>query len=282
MNEEEAIRFYCGIGEKTWNHHPVTPGPFACISPIYGQKEETRRINSVALPPDVQVIQDSGAFSDSRKYRLSYEEALQRQIKHASDYDYTHQITHRASYDYLFIDEKWIDGTRHKARWSEHEAEEAVQVTIDAARYLTHHQEPGIHSILSAQGVSAQQYLRCAQQIVPFLEPGDIFGLGGFCIIGKMPRQYLPVFLDIIKLVIPFLGKEHVRRVHIWGVCFAEALGELLRICDKWDIRLSTDSVGPSTRPVFGNWGYAEWIDHSYDEVVKGLTKKQKEELKNI
>ncbi len=34
--DEEAIRFYCGLGEKHYNHHPVVTGPYACVSPIAG------------------------------------------------------------------------------------------------------------------------------------------------------------------------------------------------------------------------------------------------------
>ena len=68
--------------------------------------------------------------------------------------------------------------------------------------------------------------------------------------------------------------------MHIWGVCFAEPLGELLWQCDHDEegnpdphhrIQLSTDSVGPSTRPVkkdkqtgYGTWGYASWCNNRY------------------
>lgn len=264
MNEE-AIRFYCGIGEMIWNHHPVNPGSYACVSPVYGRTEDKKRMNTVAVPDGVAVIQDSGAFSDGPTQRLDFSAALARQLAHAERYTYADKVTYRASYDVL-IDEKWIGGVRYKARWTEGDAEDAVRLTVDAARYLTTHRQAGIHAILSAQGVSAKQYLACAQQIVPLLEPGDIFGLGGFCITGKMPKQMVPVFLEIIDLVIPFLGREQVKQVHIWGVCFAEALGELLRLCDVHGIALSTDSMGPSIRPANGRWGYAEWIDHQYQK----------------
>jgi hypothetical protein len=83
-----------------------------------------------------------------------------------------------------------------------------------------------------------------------------------------------------MRLVVPFLKREGIRRVHIWGVCFAEPLGELLWMCDHDEegnpdpyhrIALSTDSVGPSTRPVkkdkqtgYGTWGYASWCNNRY------------------
>jgi hypothetical protein len=264
MNEE-AIRFYCGISEMVWNHHPVAPGPYACVSPIYGRREDKKRTNTVVVPDGVAVIQDSGAFSDGPGSRLEMGAALERQIAHAEQYHYTDKVTHRASYD-LLIDEKWIGGVRSKARWTEADAEEAVRITVQAARYLNTHRQAGIGAILSAQGVSATQYLACAQQIIPLFEPGDIFGLGGFCITGKRPGQMLPVFFEIIEQVIPFLGREQVKRVHIWGVCFAPALGALLRLCDAHGIALSTDSMGPSVRPANGRWGYAEWTNPHYQK----------------
>lgn len=229
-------------------------------------------VNRVSVPLETQVLQDSGAFSDGPRLRLSFEEALERQLQHAESFGYldtdrkvvgyARQITHRASYD-LLIDEKWEGGVRHKARWTEGDAEDAVRNTVEAARYLSQNRR-GLHAVLSAQGVSPKQYLRCAEQIVPLLEPGDFFGLGGWCITGKFPAQMLPVFRETMHLVIPFLGREGVQHVHIWGVIFAKALGELLYLCDEYGIHLSTDSVGPSVRPCLGKWGYAEWHDKAY------------------
>jgi hypothetical protein len=226
----------------------------------------------VTVPSDAEIIQDSGAFCDSFEQRLCVEAALERQIQHAERYGYAKQISHRASYD-LLIDEKWEGGIRHKARWSEQDAETAVALTVQAAAYLTRHRY-GMNAVLSTQGVSAQQYLRCAERIVPLMEEGDIFGLGGFCITGKPPAQMMPVFREVMTLVIPFLGREGVKRVHIWGVCYAKALGELLWMCDQYGIAVSTDSSGPSVKPAMGEWGYAEWRNPFYERVppdIRGL-----------
>ena len=260
---KEAIRLYVGVGEKDYNHHPVYTGPYACVSPVYGSREESKRVNAVSVPKDARVIQDSGAFSDGPAQRLSFEEALERQMQHAERYGYADQIEARASYDCLLIDEIWENGIRRKERWPEEAGEFAVKMSVEAARYMKqHYQAP---AILSAQGVSPDQYLKCAEQIVPHLGPADIFGLGGWCIIGKMPKRMMPIFRQSMHKVIPFLGREGVRRVHIWGVCYAPALGTLLSLCDEADIALSTDSVGPSTRPAAtGSWGYASWTDKAY------------------
>jgi hypothetical protein len=252
-----VIDLYVGINETKWNHHPTAPGPLACIAPAYGSTERTKCENSVCVPYDCAIFQDSGAFSDGPTQRLSLDAALRRQYEHAEKYGYTDQVTGLASYD-LLIDEKWTDGIRRKCRWSEGEAEAAVSETVKAARFLAQHRN-GIPLILSAQGVTPRQYLGCVERVIQYMRDDDILGLGGWCIIGKMPKIMMPVFRDTIRLVVPFVAREGVKRVHIWGVVYAPALGWLLWLCDRYGIKLSTDSSGPSRRPAFGEWGYADW-----------------------
>jgi hypothetical protein len=266
---QEAIRFYCGINEQQWNHHPVAPGRYVCVAPVYGATLHTKVTNRVSVPPDVRVIQDSGAFSDGPGQRLWVEEALDRQLAHMDDYRYHDQLEAIASYD-LLIDEKWENGMRHKARWTEEDAAFAVKQTVRAAAYLAHNRH-GFKAVLSAQGVSAQQYLKCVQQIVPLMQDGDIFGLGGWCITGKMPAQMMPVFRETMQLVVPFLAKEGVRRVHVWGVIYPKALGELLYLCDMHGLSLSTDSAGPQVKPCLGSWGYGSWCDTAYSRPPVGI-----------
>lgn len=263
QQQQEAIRFWCGLGDVSWNYHPPETGPYTCISPIYGHEEGKQKTNAVLVPCRARVLQDSGAFSDGPKSRLSCEQALHRQEKHASVYGYADRIAYRASYD-LLIDEKWgEDGFRRKQRWSEHEAEAAVKETVEAARFLSLHRS-GIPCVLSAQGVSPRQYLHCTQQILPLLQEGDLLGLGGWCVTGKFPKVMLPAFRETMRLVIPFVAREGVQAVHVWGVIFAKALAFLLWMCDQHHVRLSTDSMGPCTYPAFGRWGYAEWADPTY------------------
>jgi len=260
----EAIRLYCGSCENSWHGLPVDVGPFACISPVYGKTVATKRPNAVRLSPrTLAVIQDSGAFCDGTGMRLSFEAALRRQIRHAEQCAYAQHLTHRASYDQL-IDEKWDDrGKCCWHQWSEADAREACVTTIQAARYLNVHRE-NLHCIFSAQGVTASQYLACVQGVLPYLQDGDMLGLGGFCALGRFPRQTMPVFREIIHEIMPFIGREGVKQIHIWGCLFAPALGELLWLSDHYGIKLSTDSVYPSLRPVLGRWGYASWADKTY------------------
>lgn len=260
-----GVDFYCGINETKWNYHPVAPGPLACISPIYGKTIRTKKTNHISVPSNTSIIQDSGAFSDGPADRLTFEGALQRQLEHAKQFKYIDQVTHIASYD-LLIDEKWIDSHRQKQRWTVTEAEDAVIETINAAQYLIK-KRPAMNLILSAQGVSANQYLDCVRQIVPLLDSNDILGLGGWCIIGKMPRRMMPVFRRTIRLIVPYAADENVKWIHIWGVIYAPALGELLWLCNQSGIKLSTDSAGPSWRVAFGQWGYGNWRDNDYQGV---------------
>lgn len=256
------VLLYCGVGERNWNGEPIAPGGYACISPISGRTARTRKENWVYVPPDTQVIQDSGAFSDNWTERLSFSDALDRQIRHGQKHGYVSQITHRATYD-LLIDEVWNDGNRQKRRWSVLEAESAVDETVQAAAWLNKHRE-GMPLIISAQGVDAAQYLRCVQRLMPLIQTGDIVGLGGWCIIGKMSRQMMPVFQETVKIVIPFLAQEGIDRVHIWGVIYPPALATLYHACSQHQIQVSTDSMGPCLQPTTGDWGYGTWRDNSY------------------
>src|SRR5579875_3307481 len=169
--EGEAIRFYCGVSEQQWNRHPVAPGPFACISPVYGKTTDRKQMSYVRVPTGTKVLQDSGAFSDGPGQRLGFAEALRRQEAHAERFGYAEQIEARASYD-LLIDERWskqeANGIRERAkrRWSEGQAEEAVEETMQAARYLHQHRN-WLACVFSLQGVSTRYSRTWAGRSLP-------------------------------------------------------------------------------------------------------------------
>lgn len=257
-----AIQLYTGVCEKAWNYSPVQPFGFACISPVKGKSERTKAANSVFVPDGTRVIQDSGAFSDSFSGRLTFQQALDRQRRHADQYAYADMIEAWATYDVL-IDEVWQDGERSKRRWTLSAAEEAVEATVAAAQFANKNRDAK-PLIISAQGVDGEQYERCTRRLLTYFRDGDILGLGGWCIIGKLPAQMRPVFRDTILRVIPLAARAGIRRVHIWGVIYPRALGELLYICDEHGIAVSTDSAGVSLKPCFGDWGYGEWRDNTY------------------
>lgn len=276
-----GVRLYCGINETVWNHHPVAPGPYACVAPVYGSSIETKTKNRVNIPKGTLVIQDSGAFCDGIEDRLSFKEALERQLRHARDSEYFGRREAVASYD-LLIDEKWNEGgKRRKERWSKDEAKYAVEETIEAAKYLSRNrsliEDDAIALVLSCQGVTPEQYLECAKRVVPLLAPHDILGLGGWCILGQK-RSLMPIFEKTISLVVPYAALQGVERIHIWGVCYAPALGKLLWMCDKYNILLSTDSSGPQVRPCLGSWGYMGWRNNDYERPpveTRGLERKR-------
>lgn len=263
--------FYVGESEHHWNHHPKQAGAYACVAPKYGRTKKTLATSSLTVASDVEyIILDSGAFSDTIDVRLSFDEALERQIQHAHRYQYADRVEALASYD-LLIDEQAINGIREKKRWEVSPAEYAVRQTVAAAEYLDskrqyinrafgHH----VGLVLSAQGVDAEQYLRCAEQVVNYMQDGDIFGLGGWCILGKVPSLLLP-FYEAMPLVIPMLASKGVKRAHIWGVIYPKAFGPLLYLCDRYGIQLSTDSAGPSWYPAMGNWGFGSWRNNAYE-----------------
>lgn len=257
------IEFYCGIGETAWNEQPVTPGPFACIAPVYGQRTENR----VRVPPDTAVIQDSGAFSDGGKSRLPFVLAALRQIRHARKYGYASQVSHVASYDSL-IKGKWQGVIRaSEDNRMETRAEQAISETVAAARWLADHRFwwPGIGLVLSAQGYTPMQYQYCVKAILPLLNTErDILGLGGWVGIGVRPKQLMPPFINTIQLIFPDIARAGVRQVHIWGVIYPHALAHLASLCNEYGVQLSTDSIGPQVRVAFGEWGYGDWRDNSY------------------
>lgn len=143
--------------------------------------------------------------------------------------------------------------------------------TVEASAYITNLRDAisgvfmhSIGMILTAQGIDAEQYLRCAKAIVPLLGPSDMFGFGGFASTGLFPARMLPPFKEVVRLVVPYIGSQGVRRIHVWGTCYTPALAELLSLCKRYDIALSTDSSGPQRKPILGAWGYSSWDSANY------------------
>lgn len=259
------ILFYCGLNETNWSHHPVAPGEFACVAPVYGRSKRTKTTNTVSVPPGTKIILDSGAFSDTTDTRLTFEQALFRQVAHAYRFGYVRQVTHVASYDWL-IPEKQGGIQIEPSLY-----DQAMAETVRAAAYLASMRQATqgifmhpVSLILTAQGTNAKQYLACAKQIVPYLSPNDMFGIGGFAATGLFPGKLLQPFKEVVRLVVPYLGSQGVKRVHVWGSCYAPALRELLLACKKYSIAISTDSSGAQRKPILGQWGYSGWRDNLY------------------
>lgn len=278
------IQFYCGLNEISWNWHHMGTGPYVMVAPVSLRNEKKKdgttkrklRETSILISnSDARHIYlDSGAFSDLieleagkvvENKRLSFDHALQRQIGHAYKYHYAHLVEGIVSYD-LLIDEVWKDGERSKDRWSVEAAEYAVSETVKAAAYLANQRQRinqafghPVKLILSAQGVEAEQYARCASQIVRHMDiEHDVFGLGGWCIAGLRRHVMLPAAAQILPGVFEVLGNAGVKHTHIFGVIYPELLGFVRYLCDLHGMDISTDSAGPCTEPAMfdGRWGY--------------------------
>jgi hypothetical protein len=268
------------VGGQFWTvrGEPCDISGDVCYSAVHGlpYPPADPRLRSALL--------DSGAFSDPPGRRLSFEAALERQLAWEARASTAWGVPWRAealvSYD-LLIDERWDgpDGQRRKQRWAVDEAEPAVEVTVAAARYLADRRAELAprHLVLSCQGVDARQYEACAARVLEAARPGDWLGLGGWCILGRRTRL-LPEYRETIHRVLPMTAAAGLGQVHVFGVLYLPALGELVWLADRHGLKVSTDS----TRPVLNcTWKDAKkagvraegWKDNLrwWREAVEGI-----------
>lgn len=197
----------------------------------------------------VNVLTDSGAFQDvDTETRLSFEDALERQLEYERRVGYVSEYI--VSYDRL-VDEQLIEGEKVKQRWGFSAAEEAVRETVDAAKYLSDRREQLAPRklILSAQGVTIEQYVRCSKQIIAMMDKRDCFGFGGFCIIGQRRNSMTPdgctfpeQFVCIVEEVMPLLQFAGIKRAHVFGVSYLPALRQVIPIAERHGVALSIDT----------------------------------------
>lgn len=199
---------------------------------------------------EVTGLLDSGAFSDAPERRLTPQGALERQLnwerKAVAKWGREWQAEAFVSYD-LLIDEKWANGKRRKERWSIHEAERAVRVTVEAASFLASQRDQlrPRSLVLACQGVDHFQYYECAAEVIRHARPGDWLGLGGWCILGRF-TSWLPQFFATLNHVLPLASNAGLSRVHIFGVMYPPALGPYLWLADQLGLTVSTDSSKPA------------------------------------
>jgi hypothetical protein len=245
----EGVKLYVGGSAATVNSRPMLltgPRMFNPANPVKPAERFTAEHT-----PLVEGWIDSGAFQDVKPdARLSPAEALDRQLRWEGmarqkweSPDWT--LARLVSYDRL-IDEKWINGKKRKERWSVTEADAAVRETIEAAAYLASQRgrlaPRGL--VLACQGVDAAQYAECAKGVLAHCRPGDVFGLGGWCILG-IQRHWLPTFWAAMRAVLPLVVAAGLAQVHVFGVLWRPALGGLLWLADQCGLAVSTDSSSP-------------------------------------
>lgn len=192
---------------------------------------------------------DSGAFNDPPDKRLTPEAALLRQLNWEAraskklNKEWTSYAI--ASYD-LPINEFWITQRWLQGCWSMTDTKQAVDITINAAKYLASQREylSSRHLILGCQGVNVEQYSSCVARVLDVSVMGDWIGLGGFSALGRA-RRWLPGFCEILHQCIPIIAKSPVRHIHLYGVLWEPALATLLWICDFYGLSASCDSSRP-------------------------------------
>lgn len=208
-----------------------------------------------------EVLYDSCAFTDVlTQSRITPELALDRQLVTLRQLPSMLRLL-LVSYD-LLIDEKHINGTRVKQRWSVEEGEEAVKATVKAAKYLDsqRYRLDGYELVMSCQGVDAAQYQKCVSEVLAYCQPNDVLGLGGWCILGRQ-KSYLPTFWEAMRRSLPLIAEAGLKKVHIFGVTwykptqgFIPPLPVLLYECDRFGLSLSTDGTSPIGNALWKDW----------------------------
>lgn len=216
----------------------------------------------------LRFILDSGAYSESPDTQPSLAGALERQLAWeaaaAAVWDTPVMAQALVSRDTL-IDELWVDGVRHKRRWSVHDAERAVRETVDAAAYLAsrRHALAPRHLVLSCQGVDAGQYRECVAAVCRHARLGDWIGLGGWCWVGRH-QTWLPEFQRTVASSLPLIAAAGVRHVHLFGVLWEPAVASLLWQADQHGISVSVDSTAPMLAATRGNARKAGMRGHDW------------------
>ena len=239
------MRFFVSRCHDSLNGVPYAPElrtPYLCLNPYY----------RVTLDPRVPVsyILDSGAFQDVSGRRLSNEGALERQLVFEGIVGRPAYAV--VSYDHL-VDEQIVDGVQTKARVSKDLGKTYVDESIEAARYLTSKRDVlGPRKlILSCQGADDTQYLECLDSILDIARPGDIIGLGGFCILSRSKR-YEEEFYRVVSKGFPRIRDAGIDRVHIFGMGVFRALVQADIYGRMNGIECSYDTSAAEMNAVFG------------------------------
>lgn len=239
------MKFFVSKCHEALNSIPYNPEQITsnlCLNPYY----------KVKLLPDypVSYILDSGAFQDVKGIRLSFHDALNRQLMFEKTVG--REAYAIVSYDHL-VDEQIVDGMQVKVRVSKDVGQDYVNETIDAARYLSERREKlgSRKLILSCQGADEHQYLDCLDAILDMARPGDIIGFGGFCILSKS-KMYEEQFYKVVTKGMPKIRDAGIDRVHIFGMGVFRALVQTDIFSRMKGIECSYDTSAAEINAVFG------------------------------
>ncbi len=191
-------------------------------------------------PPGARVLLDSGAFQDVCQKRLTFEQALERQLAYEQKNRFVSERI--VSYD-LLIDEQLQADRQIKARWNEKPGWGAVKTTLAAADYLARRRAELAprQLVLSCQGVTAEQYISCMRDLLQIAQPQDCIGLGGWCIVGQQ-RHLAKLFWRAMDDCLPMIAERGIRDVHVFGLSYVPVIREFAVRCKELGLNASNDT----------------------------------------
>lgn len=213
----------------------------AMLNPVYPIRH---------LDPTADSICDSGAFQDlGTRPRLLPRQALERQLRYEEQLrwrtgEHAWHFEAMCIYDEMAgVDEAIVEGRKRKVRGSEETARRAVDATLEAAAYYAAHRGDIAGRVcFVGQGIDPRQYVEeCVGPMAGLMRPGDWFGFGGFCIIGRQ-RTLIPVFKATFPAVLDALIPRGITRYHLLGVCVPEAVTFAAAEAAARGVVVSTDS----------------------------------------
>jgi queuine/archaeosine tRNA-ribosyltransferase len=243
-----AVEYYVSKVHNKLNRRRFSPETITtrlCLNPKYN-------VELVRPADEMKIFLDSGAFQDLRNEdRISFEGALSRQLTFEKKVGF--ESSYIVSYDRIVDESPTIQGKRKKRRVGPKTADRYVDETINAAKYLADQREElrPRKLVLSNQGVHPKQYIECVKEVLSFAEPGDVLGMGGFCIIGQVPH-FAEDFFEVLESILPLMKKRQVKRLHVFGVGVFKVLIRAQVLCHKHGVIPSYDTASLELNAVFG------------------------------
>lgn len=239
------MRYFASKTHDRLNGEVFSPDAISpvCINPYY----------PVTIEGDTPFLIDSGAFQDVGTDRLTFKDALDRQLAFERTVTKDGRPAYAiVSYDRL-VDEQFDGNCQFKERVSYSEGEDYVSETIEASRYLASKRSDLYprRLVLSCQGTTTEQYIRCLHGILEYTTPEDIIGLGGFCIISRS-KEYEKQFYEVINQAFPIIAEHGITRVHIFGVGIIRVLVQAEILGRRYGIECSYDTSSYEVNAVFG------------------------------